>query len=97
LKEFAEVYVNQKIYTYSVPEEIQSIAQIGCSVEVTLRGKAYFGYILRFVNQPAFKTIPIKQITSESNFAESLVKLTDWIADYYKCFPETAVKLILPK
>ena len=93
MSKFAEIYINKKIYTYDVPDE----AQIGCAVEATLRNKPYTGYILRFVDQPSFKTIPVKQIISPPNFDESLVKLAYWVADYYKCFPETAVKLILPK
>jgi len=99
LKEFAEIYVseNEKIFTYAVPEAEQAAAEVGCAAEVTVQGKARAGYILRFVERPSFKTIPLKKITSPSHFDESLVKLTDWIADYYKCFPETAVKLIIPK
>ena len=93
MPKFAEVYINKRIYTYTVPDG----AEIGCTVEATLRNRPYAGYILRFVDQPSFKTIPVKQITGKSNFDENLVKLAYWIADYYKCFPETAVKLILPK
>ena len=90
---FAEIYINKKIYTYTVPDE----AKVGCAVEATLRNRPYTGYILRFVEQPQFKTIPIKKIIGKPNFDENLVRLAYWIADYYKCFPETAVKLILPK
>ena len=99
MKEFAEIYIseNEQIFTYAVPETEQAAAEIGCAVKVTLRNKECTGYILRFVQRPQFKTIPIKQIISPPNFTESLVKLTDWIAEYYKCFPATAVKLILPK
>ncbi|MDR1322806.1 MAG: hypothetical protein LBK68_00025 [Candidatus Margulisbacteria bacterium] len=93
MTKFAEIYINKKIYTYSVPEE----AKVGCTVEATLRGKPYTGYVLRFVEQPEFKTLPIQRISSAPNFDENLVKLIYWIAEYYKCFPETAVKLILPK
>ncbi|GBR73312.1 hypothetical protein NO1_0714 [Candidatus Termititenax aidoneus] len=93
MTKFAEIYINKKIYTYSVPEE----TEIGCAVEATLRGKPYTGYVLRWVEPPAFKTIPVGQISSPPNFDENLVKLIYWLAEYYKCFPETAVKLIAPK
>ncbi|GBR75431.1 hypothetical protein NO2_0107 [Candidatus Termititenax persephonae] len=93
MAKFAEIYINKKIYTYAVPDE----AKIGCAVAATLRHKPYSGYILRFVAEPDFKTIPIQKITAEPSFDENLVKLAYWVADYYKCFPETAVKLILPK
>ncbi|MDR1114166.1 MAG: hypothetical protein LBL50_03655 [Candidatus Margulisbacteria bacterium] len=93
MTKFAEIYINKKIYTYSVTEE----TKVGCAVEATLRGKPYTGYVLRFVEQPEFKTLPIQRISSPPNFDENLVKLIYWIAEYYKCFPETAVKLILPR
>jgi primosomal protein N' (replication factor Y) len=97
LKEFAEILVNQKIYTYSVPEELCADAGIGCAAEVTLRGRVCAGYILRFVARPEFQTIAVRKITSPPNFDENLLKLAEWVADYYKCFPETALKLIIPK
>ncbi|MDR1997186.1 MAG: hypothetical protein LBQ83_02540 [Candidatus Margulisbacteria bacterium] len=97
MKDFAEIYVNQKIYTYAVPAGEQAAAEIGCAAEVTLRGKNYTGYILRFVARPEFKTLPVQKISGGSNFGADLVELVGWIADYYKCFPETAVKLITPK
>ena len=99
MKEFAEIFVseNEKIFTYAVPEAEQAAADIGCAVELTLRNKKCTGYILRFVEKPQFKTIALKKIINKPNFDENRVKLTDWIAKYYKCFPETAVKLILPK
>ena len=99
MKEFAEIYVNEneKIFTYAVPETEQAAAEVGCAAEITLQGKKRTGYILRFVEKPSFKTLPLVKINSNPQFTESLVKLVFWIADYYKCFPETAVKLILPK
>ncbi|MDR1453961.1 MAG: hypothetical protein LBJ25_08335 [Candidatus Margulisbacteria bacterium] len=93
MTKFAEIYINKKIYTYSVPDD----AEIGCAAEATLRGKPYTGYILCFVAPPEFKTIPVRQISGPPCFDENLVKLAYWIAEHYKCFPETAVKLIAPK
>jgi primosomal protein N' (replication factor Y) len=99
LKEFVEIYVNEneKIFTYAVPEIEQPAAEIGCAVNITVKNKECTGYILRFVEKPSFKTLPLTKITDKPQFTESLAKLVFWLAEYYKCFPETAVKLILPK
>ena len=98
MKEFAEVLVSHKAYTYSVPEHLQSQINIGQEVKLQFRNKTSAGFVVRFVESPKFPTKPILDIIStQENFDAKLIDLVDWIADYYKCYPETALKLILPK
>lgn len=93
---FAEILVAHKIYTYSIPDSFS--VKIGQEVLVPLRQKEKNGYVIRLVCKPEFKTLPIiSVINPTSHFDEQLVALAYWISDYYKCFPETAIKAILPK
>ena len=93
---FAEIWVSSKIYTYAVPEELP--VAIGHQVAISLRNKEKHGYVLRFVDKPTFVTKPITHIVEPTiHFDTALVTTAFWMADYYKCFPETAIKAILPK
>lgn len=93
---FAEIWVDSKIYTYSIPETLP--VRVGHKVQLFLRNKEKTGYVLRFVEEPTFATKPVLAIAEDIlYFDEALVKTAFWIADYYKCFPETAVKAILPR
>jgi primosomal protein N' (replication factor Y) (superfamily II helicase) len=98
LKEFAEILVDHKIYTYAIPAEWQEQLAVGQTVVITLRNKEKEGYVIRFVPQPDFKTKPLVGISDTiMHFDQAMVELAYWIADYYKCYPETALKAILPK
>lgn len=99
MKEYAEILINEQvIYTYSIPSELQSSAEVGQEVEIQLRQKNTTGYLLRFVPAPQFKTKSIIRIVeSTPYFDESLVKLSEFISKKYKCLPPTALKTILPK
>lgn len=93
---FAEIWVDSKIYTYSIPETLTVL--VGNKVRISLRNKEKSGYVLRFVEQPVFETKPILALENDTvYFDEALVTTAFWMADYYKCFPETAVKAILPR
>ena len=98
MKDYVEIYVNKKVYTYLVPEELSGSVAIGSKVEVSLRNRSLEGYVLRFAEKPDFKTLPIKCLVDDIRYFDSdHVQLIDWISDYYKCFPETALKLIVPR
>jgi len=93
---FAEVWVNSKIYTYNIPETLTVL--VGNQVRVALRNKEQPGFVLRFVEKPVFETKPVLGLENEIiYFDQALVTTAFWMADYYKCFPETAIKVILPK
>jgi len=99
LKKFAEILVNQnKIYTYSVPQEMQKKILVGQKVVVPLRKKETEGFVVRFVAEPDFKCVAVKKIEDDKQyFDETLADISQWMAGYYKCFDATAMKAILPK
>ena len=98
MPKYAEILVNSRLYTYAIPADLADQAEVGKELEVTLRGKRRQGYLVKFVPQPEFATLDILQISdSKSAFSQQQVELAEWISDYYKCFRETALKLILPK
>lgn len=94
--QYANVLVNKnKIYSYSVPEDLE--LTIGNKVSVTLRNKPQTGYIVGFIDQPDFKVLPINQLLDSQNyFDDKLIKLAQWVADHYKCYLETALRTFLP-
>ncbi|MBU0580044.1 MAG: hypothetical protein KKA19_02610 [Candidatus Margulisbacteria bacterium] len=96
---FVEVLINKsKIYTYQVPAHLEKDILVGSEIEVPLRSKQTIGYVLNFVPTPEFPTKDISQIKRAARvFDEALVKLAEWMAQYYRCYLSTALKAILPK
>lgn len=93
---FAEIWVDSKIYTYSIPETLNVL--VGNKVCIVLRNKEKTGYLLRFVEKPVFETKPVLSLADSTiYFDQALVTTAFWTAAYYKCFPETAIKAILPR
>ena len=93
---YADVIVNKtKIYTYTLPEDLQ--ATVGSKVIVSIRGKQTEGFIVNFTSEPDFKSLPIIKIVDEHQyFTPELVALAEWMSQYYKSYFHTALKAILP-
>jgi primosomal protein N' (replication factor Y) len=74
------------VFTYAVPEELRTQAQIGCRVLVPFRKKSLIGVITELVESPPADT-KIRAITKVVDLLPALtpklIELGHWIAGYY--------------
>ncbi len=98
---YAQVVFNlplDRTYTYSVPDELRDYVKPGVRVAVYLRTHLSTGYVVGMSSSPPDKEIkPLCDVLdSEPLFDNRLLKLTQWIADYYLCSWGQALDCALP-
>jgi len=99
-----------KLFTYEVPEELQSSADIGKRVVVPFGNRQKTGFIVEFTELKKYigktawkydgKPPQIRKITKIIDDVplvdDSMLKLTRWIADYYLCSWGTVLQSAVP-
>ncbi|GBD99884.1 primosomal protein N' [bacterium BMS3Abin07] len=101
-KRFIDVIFPQNInrLTYILPADISAGCHIGDIVEAPIRGKTKYGVVVRTYNQcPAgskgIKFSSISGIVDRYGLNEDLVKLLEWVSEYYMCKEGLALKNLL--
>ncbi|NLX03516.1 MAG: primosomal protein N' [Phycisphaerae bacterium] len=89
-----------RVYSYSVPDELKDQVRPGMLVQVPLgpRQARYQGFVLT-VSQQEFTTTlkPILAVLDERVlFDAKLLELGRWLSDYYVCPPGTAMAAMIP-
>ncbi|QSH42174.1 primosomal protein N' [Lentisphaerota bacterium ZTH] len=89
-----------KAFDYNIPEELKGRVHIGVQVKVPFGRSSRRGYVLNIIEKSDFDS-PLKDIHSicerHTRIPERLVKLGRWMADYYCCSREQAVRTLLPR
>ena len=87
-------------YSYVVPDAWQELVQVGSLVLVPVRDRRMSGVVTRreqASQDPPFTIRPILEVLdAEPVIDESLLKLTNWIAQYYVCGWGEAIRAALP-
>lgn len=97
----AKVVVNlslDKVFDYSIPQELAGVIKIGMRVNVPFGHGERLAYIVSFAHssgQDGLKSI-ISICDNHPSIPDSLIKLAEWISDYYCCAREQSVKALLP-
>ena len=89
---------SELVFDYLIPEEINALP--GCRVKIPLRNKASTGTILNVTEtQPSkFQLRPIQElIDPEPLITPKLMKLGQWMADYYGAPMEQIMRALLPE
>jgi len=89
----------KRTYTYSVPEELEAHMQPGLRVEVPFgNSKLYSGLIERLHNNtPDYRVKSVNAVLDEiAVVTPELLKLWDWMADYYCCTLGEVMAAALP-
>lgn len=88
----------RKTFTYSVPNELESITRIGIRVYVPFNNRYTIGLVVALKEEkPAYKTKPVKEILDKIALLDTtLFKLADWIHRYYFCSFGEAAQAMLP-
>lgn len=88
------------LYTYSVPESLRSMVQVGCRVVVQLGLRKMYTAIIYAVHTNKPHTLTIKDIDSVLDefpiVTKKQLELWDWMADYYMCTLGDVMKAALP-
>jgi primosomal protein N' (replication factor Y) len=87
-----------RVLTYSVPEELSDLIQVGSYVCVPLGRQTACAYVVGLTETPpAFATKPvIEKVLDEDPLSESDVDLARWLADRYRAPFAAALKCLLP-
>ncbi len=85
---------------YSVPDELRDQIAAGCRVKVPLgRGnRSVVGYCVRLENRMAGRPLkPIGEVIDRrSLLSTAMLRLTEWIADYYVCGWAQVLEAVIP-
>lgn len=85
-------------FDYSIPTALQGAVQIGSQVIVPFGPRKITGYVVGLPeSSPHEKLKPIQRIVGDQPLiTERIVKLARWMAAYYVCPLEQAVRTVLP-
>jgi len=89
----------RKEFDYAIPPELLDRVDVGSRVQVPFGPRKVLGVVTAVAEESAHaKLKPIfKVIGAQSLVTPKVLKLARWIADYYCCAPEIALKSILPE
>jgi len=89
----------RKEFDYFIPPELEGKVDVGSRVQVPFGPRKVLGCVTALAEESAHaKLKPIlKIIGAQTLVTPKVLKLARWIADYYCCAPEIALKSVLPE
>ncbi|MDY0093065.1 MAG: primosomal protein N' [Candidatus Vecturithrix sp.] len=86
------------VYTYRVPDDVESDIQVGQRVLVAFGKKYLTGYVVRLAETSELERVKdiLDVLDSEPVITQNILRLTEWIAEYYCCSWGIALKAALP-
>jgi primosomal protein N' (replication factor Y) len=102
MPKYARVIVDKSgssVFDYGIPETLEPKIQIGSRVEVPVRQRMALATVVEVLDHSDARGIrPIQAVIGERPFMNPLlIRLGNWIADYYCCPIEAAMRSILPQ
>src|ERR1043165_9287480 len=89
----------RKEFDYLIPPGLQGLVDVGSRVQVPFGPPKVLGCVRGLAEESAQTKLKpiIKVIGAQTLVTPKVLKLARWIADYYCCAPETALKSVLPE
>ncbi|HTV62067.1 MAG TPA: primosomal protein N' [Verrucomicrobiae bacterium] len=89
----------RKEFDYSIPPGLAGQIEVGTRVQVPFGPRKIFGTVTALAEESAHAALKpiLKTIGAQTLVTPKILKLARWIADYYCCAPETALKSVLPE
>ena len=92
----------RKEFDYLIPPGLAGQIEVGSRVQVPFGPRKIFGYVTALAEESAVANLKlILRVAGASRGAglvtPKVLKLARWIAEYYCCAPETALKSVLPE
>ena len=87
-----------KVFDYQIPAEIAAQIRPGVRVKVPFGNSYRLGFVLELAEKSEYPTLKSLQLADDDNVCipENLLKLGEWIKDYYCSSQEQAVRTLLP-
>jgi primosomal protein N' (replication factor Y) len=88
----------RKEFDYLIPDELVKEIDVGSRVQVPFGPRKVMGCVTALAEESAHTKLKavLKVIGAQTLVTPKVLKLARWIADYYCCAPETALKSVLP-
>jgi len=89
----------RKEFDYVIPVELAGKVDVGSRVQVPFGARKVLGVVTAVAEESALTRLKpiIKIIGAQTLVTPKVIKLANWIADYYCCAPEIALKSVLPE
>jgi primosomal protein N' len=89
----------RKEFDYLIPPGLTGLVDVGSRVQVPFGPRKVLGCVTALAEESAHTKLKpiIKVIGAQTLVTPKVLKLARWIADYYCCAPEIALKSVLPE
>lgn len=89
----------RKEFDYLIPAEFESGVEVGSRVQVPFGPRKVLGVVTALAEESDHSKLKpiIKVIGAQSLVTPKVLELARWMADYYCCAPEIALKSVLPE
>lgn len=89
----------RKEFDYFVPPELERQVDVGSRVQVPFGPRKVLGVVTAIAEESAHAKLKpiVKVIGAQTLVTPKVLQLARWIADYYCCAPEIALKSVLPE
>ncbi len=89
----------RKEFDYLIPAELAQQIEVGSRVQVPLGPRKVLGCVTALAEESGHTRLKpiLKVIGAQSLVTPKILKLARWIAEYYCCRPEVALKSVLPE
>ncbi len=88
----------RKEFDYLIPPELEGRVEVGTRVKVPFGKREVLGCVTSLAERSDYDSLKsiTKVIGAQSLVTPRVLELARWIAEYYCCAPETALKSVLP-
>jgi len=85
-------------FDYAIPRELAGRIEVGTRVRVPFGHREVFGVVTALLEESTQTNLRyiVRAVGAKSLVTPKVLELARWIADYYCCAPETALKSVLP-
>ncbi len=89
----------RKEFDYLIPDSLVGLVDVGSRVQVPFGPRKVLGCVTALAEESEHTTLRaiIKVIGAQTLVTPRVLQLARWIADYYCCAPEIALKSVLPE
>ena len=89
----------RKEFDYVIPSELADVIDVGSRVQVPFGARKVLGCVTGLTEESQHAKLKpiIKVIGAQTLVTPKVLKLARWIAEYYCCAPEVALKSVLPE
>src|SRR5438874_6918241 len=89
----------RKEFDYLIPRALAEQVDVGSRVQVPFGQRKVLGCVTALAEESAHARLKpiLKVIGAQTLVTPKILKLARWIAEYYCCAPETALKSVLPE